>query len=44
VLNDRSWPVATDFSLGPDVSFRGKAEVGQAAETVMRSRDCGKRL
>ena len=26
------WPVATDFSLGPDVSFRGKAEVGQAAE------------
>ena len=21
------WPIATNFSLGPDVSFRGKAEV-----------------
>jgi hypothetical protein len=28
----RSWPVATNFSLGPDVGFRGEAEVGQAAE------------
>ena len=26
------WPVATNFSLGPDVGFRGEAEVGQAAE------------
>ena len=26
------WPVATNFSLGPDVSFRGEAEVGRAAE------------
>ena len=22
------WPIATNFSLGPDVSFRGEAEVG----------------
>ena len=26
------WPVATNFSLGPDVGFRGEAEVGRAAE------------
>ena len=26
------WPIATNFSLGPDVSFRGEAEVGRAAE------------
>jgi hypothetical protein len=24
--------IATNFSLGPDVSFRGEAEVGRAAE------------
>jgi hypothetical protein len=28
----RVWPVATNFSLGPDVIFRGEAEVGRAAE------------
>jgi hypothetical protein len=28
----RSWPIATNFSLGSDVSFRGEAEVGRAAE------------
>jgi hypothetical protein len=27
-----TWPIATNFSLGPDVSFRGEAEVGWAAE------------
>jgi hypothetical protein len=27
-------PSATNFSLGPDVSFRGEAEVGQAAESA----------
>jgi hypothetical protein len=27
-----TWPVATNFSLGPDVTFRGEAEVGRAAE------------
>jgi hypothetical protein len=26
--------IATNFSLGPDVSFRGEAEVGQAAESA----------
>jgi hypothetical protein len=26
------WPLATNFSLGPDVSFRGEAEVGRAAD------------
>ena len=26
--------IATNFSLGPDVSFWGKAEVGRAAESV----------
>ena len=26
------WPIATNFSLGPDVSFRGEAEMGRAAE------------
>jgi hypothetical protein len=25
-------PIATDFSLGPNVSFGGEAEVGRAAE------------
>jgi hypothetical protein len=25
-------PIATSFSLGPDVSFRREAEVGRAAE------------
>jgi hypothetical protein len=24
------WPVATNFSLGPDVSFQGVAEVSRA--------------
>ena len=28
----RVWPVATNFSLGPDVSFGGETEVGRAAE------------
>jgi ABC-type uncharacterized transport system substrate-binding protein len=28
----RLWPVATNFSLAPDVSFWGEAEVGRAAE------------
>ena len=28
----RIWPIATNFSLGFDVSFRGEAEVGRAAE------------
>jgi hypothetical protein len=27
-----SWPIATNFSLGLDVSFRGEAEVGREAE------------
>ena len=27
-----SWPIATNFSLGPDVSFWGEAEAGRAAE------------
>ena len=27
-----NWPIATNLSLGPDVSFRGEAEVGRAAE------------
>ena len=26
------WPIATNFSLGPDVSFWGEAEVGRAEE------------
>jgi hypothetical protein len=26
------WPIATNFSLAPDVSFWGEAEVGRAAE------------
>ena len=28
----RNWPIAPNFSLGPDVSFRREAEVGRAAE------------
>ena len=28
----QNWPIATNLSLGPDVSFRGEAEVGRAAE------------
>jgi len=28
----RFWPFATNFSLGPDVSFRDEAEVDRAAE------------
>jgi hypothetical protein len=27
-------PIATNFSLGPDVSFRGETEVGRAAESA----------
>jgi hypothetical protein len=30
----RPRPVATNLSLGPDVSFRGEAEVGRAAESA----------
>ena len=26
------WPIATNFSLGPDVSFRDEAEVDRAVE------------
>jgi hypothetical protein len=26
------WPLATNFSVGPDVSFRREAEVGRPAE------------
>src|SRR5271157_3992657 len=26
------WPIATNFTLGRDVSFRGEAEVGRTAE------------
>jgi hypothetical protein len=39
--NDAIWPVATNFSLGPDVSFQGEAEVGRAAEFAasVRGRD-----
>ena len=25
------WPIATNFLLGPDVSFRGEAEMGREA-------------
>ena len=33
VSNDVAyWPFATNFSSGLDVSFRGEAEVGRAAE------------
>jgi hypothetical protein len=31
-LLQRNRPEATNFSLGTDVSFRGEAEVGRAAE------------
>ena len=31
------WPVATNFSLGPDVSFRGEAEVGGRQSSLPRS-------
>jgi hypothetical protein len=27
-----SWPIATNFSLAPDVSFWGEADLGRAAE------------
>jgi hypothetical protein len=30
----RSWPIATNFSLGPDVRFRGETEVGRTAESA----------
>ena len=29
-----TWPIATNFSLAPDVSFWDEAEVGRAAEPV----------
>jgi hypothetical protein len=32
--NGRSWAIATNFSMGPDVSFRGEAEGGRAAESA----------
>jgi DNA-binding response OmpR family regulator len=38
--------IPTNFSLGPDVSFRGEAEVGRAAEpsaSVENDRCCRKR-
>jgi hypothetical protein len=28
----RVWPIATNFSLAPDVSFWGEADLGRAAE------------
>ena len=28
------WPIATNFSLGPDVSFWGEPEAGRAAESA----------
>jgi hypothetical protein len=28
----RNWPIATNFSLAPDVSFWGEADLGRAAE------------
>jgi hypothetical protein len=34
----RNWPVATNFLLGPDVSFRGEAEVGRAQSPLPRSK------
>ena len=33
----RFWPIATNFSLGPDVSFRGEAEVGGRQSSLPRS-------
>ena len=38
VSNDVAyWPIATNFSLGPDVSFRGEAEVGGRQSSLPRS-------
>jgi hypothetical protein len=34
-LRVRSWPLATNFSLGPEVSFRDEAEVDRAAELAV---------
>jgi hypothetical protein len=34
LANVGSWPIATNFTLGLDVSFRGKAEVRRAAESA----------
>ena len=31
------WSIATNFALGPDVSFRGKAEVGERQSSLPRS-------
>ena len=36
--NVACWPVATNFSLGPNVSFRGEAEVGREASPLPRSK------
>ena len=33
-----TWPIGTNFSLGPDVSFRGEAEVGGRQSSLPRSR------
>ena len=39
VSNDVAyWPIGTNFSLGPDVSFRGEAEVGGRQSSLPRSR------
>ena len=32
LANVTLWPIATNFSLGPDVSFRGRSGSGRAAE------------
>jgi hypothetical protein len=33
-----TWPIATNFSLGPDVSFWGEAEVGGRQSSLPRSK------
>ena len=33
-----TWPIATNFSLGPDVSFRGEAEMGERQSSPPRSK------
>jgi len=37
-LNFRYWPIATNFSLGPDVSFRSEAEVDGWQSSLPRSK------
>ena len=34
-----SWPIETNFTLRPDVSFRRKAELGRAAEPAASVED-----